>query len=796
MADRPYTILGNAEAYLTESERSRGGKESVPHRTLAEAQAALLPQLDRVERMVNAMPQAHRLDEVVIELRLDHSRMAKSYHPTDLLRAAGLTVRGAGTWKQTVVERAGRASPQTDEDDESAAGDLKEVVPSRMLLVSGNSNAIRRLRSVIGQSQLGERLEREIIGLEQVRVPTMEDHLAILPTQDPQVAVEIVLYAWDNDRRDAAVKLVRSLIEGVMVPDQPKEILVRPYVGGPTFIAAVVPQSAIPRLGELNYLRLTRTMPRVQLTRTAIGVPVPAPPAHPGPVAVPATAIAVFDGGVAPLPQFRGLVHYTELTKAPCPPDLLDHGTAVVSAAIYGDLDAGRPLPPPRCQVYAYRVMPDPRGSHLDLYGAIDAIEDTVPRLPRDVKVVSLSIGPLGPIDEVPSRFTYAVDRMSYDNDKLFITAVGNWGAEPDPAHRRMQAPSDAVNAIAVGAFTHDKESGQAIPAPYGSRGPGRAGGVDKPEVFGFGGCANFPFNALCGTPGVMKGTLGTSYPTPVLAALCGQIISGRRVTTQGGRALFIHGRRAAEHGTDRSLMLAPKTLEDVLGCTRTSVSVLYQGEFTPRSSWRLPFLMPPKARLKGNVTLTWTIAFACEVDHSAHDEYTLGGIEMQLRPNANCFNWSPPKGTIAKPIPLHVEHDRAQIQQLEDLGWTRSTNALPDSKKPMTERVLRAAEAKWETLLCGTRRKRGAGLEDPAVTVSFLGRAAWGGDHAAGLVPAPFGAVLTMQADTYDGDLYQEVAESYVELQALAIANQTVVPVAIGRPPTPPPNQNPKQKG
>src|SRR5262249_40115782 len=154
------------------------------------------------------------------------------------------------------------------------------------------------------------------------------------------------------------------------------------------------------------------------------------------------------------------------------PPDAqcVEHGTMVASAAVYGPFAPSGAIPAPTCRATVYRVLPDPTDDALELYGAIDAIEDQVPRLPPDVRVANLSFGPAGPIGEIPSRFTYAIDRLAREHEVLFVTAVGNDGDQT--GLERIQAPSDSTNNLAVGAVRR-ASNGTLEHAWYSCQGPG-----------------------------------------------------------------------------------------------------------------------------------------------------------------------------------------------------------------------------------------------------------------------------------------------------------------------------------
>lgn len=63
-------------------------------------------------------------------------------------------------------------------------------------------------------------------------------------------------------------------------------------------------------------------------------------------------------------------------------------------------------------------------------------------------------------MDDNISRFTYALDRLTYNVEEgeinpLFCTAVGNDGNRGEYLNR-IQTPSDMVNGLAVGAYTYN----------------------------------------------------------------------------------------------------------------------------------------------------------------------------------------------------------------------------------------------------------------------------------------------------------------------------------------------------
>ena len=770
--DTRYMVLGQGQAYITEfNPPKRGGGEAKESRSFAQAQALLRPQIEAVTKGVQSLTANQRLDEVIVELRLNERYLAKSYRPDDLLDGTGLTLRGMGTWKQMIDDaRAAKKGKKRVAEGEDAM-----AVPSVALYASGSDAAFQRLRDAIDGTLGSERVREDLTHLEEIRLPSAEDRAIDLVEAGlaESAPIEIVLFDWDTRRREAAIAKVRAIATRFNVAED--DFLVRTYTDGPTFIATIAPRGAVAEIRDLNFLRLARPLPRIALTRTALGMRVAAPAAS-APSTPPAW-IAVFDGGcAADLPHFAGSVIARDLTTSPAIPEYVSHGTAVVSAALYGHIIPGQPIGPPACGVLAYRVLPDPRNS-LELYGTVDALEDQVRKLPPEVQVVSLSFGPTGPVDPLkpPSRFTYAIDRLAFETKKLFFTAVGNWGERN--GYDGIQSPSDSVNNISVGAYELTPTTGKRRPAAYSCKGPGRSGGERKPDLLAFGGSPAAPFYVLDPVAGQMEGTTGTSFACPTAASLAAQVLArvNAPLTAQACRALLIESTQPIEGETPHAggWGVLPSSLEDILACSPTRVSVLYTGILSPRMSWRLPFLLPEGFDPGGNLTLEWTICYAPEVQYNSTAEYTLAGIELQLRPHANKYSFSRKDPKNPKKL-QHKKHDivadAAIVQQLNAAGWKRAAEPLSDSGTARDEHALRA-EGKWETVVRGSKTKQKESIFQPALTVSIVGRGPW--DVPNPKLQAVYAAVLTISAPKYTGDLYDEVRASFDKLRPLALQSR-----------------------
>ncbi|ETK27897.1 YprA [Paenibacillus larvae subsp. larvae DSM 25719] len=173
--------------------------------------------------------------------------------------------------------------------------------------------------------------------------------------------------------------------------------------------------------------------------------------------------------------------------------------TAVAGVVLYGDLnqyEANSHLDDPVLFVESFRVLPLSDPKDFDLYEAIEFIEQVVPNR-HDIDVYNLSFGPTGPIfDDEISRFTYALDTLAWNYQKLFVVAVGNDGEAPSP-YNRVQAPADLVNGLGVGAYTFNYDTAERIRASYSCIGDGREGCKVKPDVCAFGGDSRYPIHLI-----------------------------------------------------------------------------------------------------------------------------------------------------------------------------------------------------------------------------------------------------------------------------------------------------------
>ena len=325
----------------------------------------------------------------------------------------------------------------------------------------------------------------------------------------------------------------------------------------------------------------------------------------------------MFDGGVDPtLPLLSGHVEEDNSLAIGTPPRpeyifarLSRQLDALLCGHLNGQTDKMIVAPPP-VYVVSIRALPTSNPKDIDLYEAIDVVERAVPAR-NDIKVFNLSFGPNGPIrEDTISRFTYVLDSLAYAHKVAFFVAVGNTGHIEE--FERIQAPSDFVHGVGVGAYT--VENDQRVHAPYSCQGPGRECAKIKPDVSALGGCENHPIHLVSAYPGLKTLSWGTSYASPLGARLGAQATEiFDRSSALLGRALIIHTAKHPDDTPDYFLGhgCIAGNISDVLHCENQSVTIVFQGDIMPTKNCSSAAAVcgGDAARYLERFRATWTVA-------------------------------------------------------------------------------------------------------------------------------------------------------------------------------------------
>jgi hypothetical protein len=766
-------ILGNGEQYIQAVTKPTTGRSPEPPRGYDEARdlvkAGVRAALDGFE----ALPAAKKLpDEAVFCMRLHPDATAKSYDPAAIfsevpeLRNVGSRYYEAGAGEVAQTRRIEKLR-QKDETE----------VKGRLVFVQGPPGGFERLLRHLDRptSRLKQQFREEVQRVE--RFDTLADSEQIFGFRPDwkEGRVELVLHPSTYSPEEQA-HFLEGLFEEVEVDAARSRV--RLYPGGPTFISCRLNRRSLAAITGANPLRAAHPLSFRNLTDLR-HAPTAAAPKPPTTTTRSTIKIGMFDGGIDPtVPLLQGHVEEDLALAISTPPvaTAVAHGTAVAGALLYGPLNglkAADRLSAPPVYVVSIRALPTSDPHDVDLYEAIDVIERAVPAR-NDIKVFNLSFGPRGPIDDDPvSRFTYVLDDLAYTHKVTFFVAVGNDGAVS--GLDRIQAPSDLVHGVGVGAFTMDGDGH--MRAPYSCKGPGRECGKIKPDVAAFGGCENTPIHLTSVKAGLKLLSWGTSFAAPVAARLGAQSCElFERSSALLGRALLVH---TATHpgGTPDPLLghgCVPPGTDEILFCDDRTVTVVFQGDILPTRIVKLPIPWPSEVDIPGKVEIRWTVAALPPVNPNHPGDYTCCCLEETFYPHSSKFLYSPAAGVSDKPRRLHAADDAKEIGSLLKGGWKRAAFPLSESgNQYKSEDERRALDCKWETVVRRRVSKLAKSIHDPFMTIHAIGRN--GASKRFDYV-----VIVTLRASGYDGDLYSDIRSRFPALSPIRLRTEAEIRVPI----------------
>lgn len=549
-------------------------------------------------------------------------------------------------------------------------------------------------------------------------------------------AWEIVLHARDED--DFVLEGFRSFLSerDIEVP-----LDKRFQIGGLCFIPLRFPESMAMEVAQYSFIRAVRPMPLLRpITSSLRNLPttVTLPDV---PALSKTTRVAVLDAGLPSDHPLDNWVRYHDSAQGLPPVSRgLEHGHAVTSAALFGNIVDEDTLPQPYANIDHYRVLSaDDTGFELpEVLRRIEAILNQGTH-----QFVNISLGPDLPVDDDDiSLWTAKLDQLLSDGNTFMSIAAGNNGElDSTSGNARIQIPSDSVNALAVGAWSHDGDPSKWTKAAYSAIGPGRSPGIVKPDLLAFGGCEKTPFRVLNGQSRICN-TSGTSFASP----LAMRTAVGIHATTANSlrplaiKALLIN--TIAESKTlSRKEMgwgRLNEGISQILVCGEDEVRVVYQGTLPPSKCFHALLPMPPAIKLKGDVTITATFCYACEVDPEDTPCYTKSGLDIVFHPNKTSDD---------------------------------TTKTFFPKSLYQTEDVLRHQFHKWETVRHNSNTFRSSSLDDPWFYIHHIARDR-GGAATHRATKLPYALVVHIRAprvvDLYDQvqTRYQGVLEEIIPVQ------------------------------
>ncbi|MDR3585798.1 MAG: S8 family peptidase [Desulfosporosinus sp.] len=763
MADDKHPIIARGELYVEPiTKKGGGGPKKIPHE-YNEAKLRILNDLSVISQEIKESSEIF-LGEKIVCIRMEPKFEAKSYVPS-LLVLSRDNMDIVGGRKYSFIN---------DQGEEQSA---------KLYFMRTNNKGIEMIQHTLekGLKDNTDKWCDQIGSIHSLDLLTPDEKIMGLENNWDEGVVEIVLHPMNADRENMIALFYKTI--GI----SKNQTAIKSYEGGLTFISAKCSRKEVEKIKKFNPLRALHPLGRVNI------VPMRGNAGFEAPTIAPAKSkskitIGVFDGGADDtIPLLKGYTKSFDRVAAPSQAMYTEHAAGVCGVVLHGNLaDKSKSdiLPVPTVSVDSFRVLPL-KGTNdfeaaLGLYEAIDAIESVVKER-QDIKIYNISFGPQGAIfDDSISRFTYVMDRLTYDVEDgevnpLFCIAVGNDGELIDPLNR-IQAPADMVNGLGIGAYTYTS-NGEKIRTTYSCIGSGREGAKVKPDFLEFGGSKERPFVLVGAQHNTLSLSAGTSFASPNVAGKIGKLMARcESVVPHLGRTLLIHNASAESNVSqgDQGYGFCIEDVEEVLSCEDKKVTILYSGTLVPGHTVKLPIFAPDINNVKGTVNISWTIATIVDPCANDPDAYTNNCIEDVFIPHDLTFNFTK-QGDKTFTLNLAKAENAVKAQDLLNRGYKRSD--LPVSKpakKIWNETELRMSDLKWDTVIKKGKTMQGSSLLNPYLTLHAIGR---NGYEARDL---KYFTAVTINAKKYTGSLYDSILQTYQSLIPIEIRNTNRIMVPI----------------
>lgn len=728
-------LLGKGERLTEKVIVTTGGGPKVPPYTFGEAKRRLKPMLDHVVAEIDALPkEACPSDYAMATITLNPEYIAKSYHPTELLRAAGL---------ETVGSRSRRVKPE----NRSKGREPEETVTTELFVIGKRQSFRRWANELESWNEAITPGANQLVEFEQISFPEAAAKLKGTAEAKKNDVFEIVLHMSEEDAERGMLGQFQKYLTNL---DIQADFDRRFYAGGLCFVEVQAPRLAVMNIARFSLVRVVRKMPKLRLLNPAFRVSgfnkslsVSLPDNNSLDENI---KVAIFDGGIPQdHPITRWATPYDTVGIGKPEESLYEHGVSVTSAFLFGHIEPGKPLPVPFSNVDHYRVLDNNPGINpYELYEVLDRISNVLATKHYDF--INISLGPTLPIeDDEVHAWTAVLDEHLADGETLATIAVGNDGeGDATIGANRIQVPADCVNALSIGAC--DLPGNGWKRASYSSIGPGRSPGIVKPDLVDFGGSVGRPFLTLDSSTGTqLAPTGGTSFSAPAALRLGAGVKAhfGNALSALAIRSLLVHCAESTdidrfEVGWGR----IARTISDIVTCNDNMMRVVFQGKIRASKYLRAPIPLP-NAQLKGKVKIKATLLYATACDAHHPGNYTRSGLEVTFRPHKDKRR----KVAAGEPIPLHPV-SKAFFQK--------------EQKSFQTEEELRRDAWKWENCLHGEVSFLGKSLNGSFFDIHYNARAE--GHNDTRTQELEYALVITVEAKNA-ADLYDQIVRKYATI-------------------------------
>jgi subtilisin family serine protease len=670
-------------------------------------------------------------EEFVVTVRMFKDYIAKSYIPEQLEDRSNTKIVGARNFTTQANEQ------------------------SKLYFLKTNLEGVKKLENKLDSNNLTKEFEKTIMRIEKIDFLTINERVLGFEDEWEEGNVEIVLHPIENGNKIFIEKVKKIL---------GKNISIKEYKNGPTFISIKLNLKELKYLSNFNLIRTIHPLRNFKLD-VIRNKKYDCILKRKFEYKMPLVKIGIFDGGInKDIDLFSGLVEELDCVEEEKDEEGIYHGTIVSGAALYGSLNLNENeiTKCPTIGVEHFRVFPI-KNLDYDLYEIIDIIEKVVPKN-KDIKIYNISFGPPGPIlDDSISRFTYALDKLAYEEDVLFVVAVGNDG---ENILNRIQAPADLVNGLGIGAYTY--EGRNLSRAKYSCIGNGREGAKMKPDLLAFGGCNNHPFYGISSSNAGVELVAGTSFAAPIVSGLAGKMLSiSEELTPQTIKSLLILN-SSGQVNKENGFGFIEKTEEDLLNCSEKEVTILYNGKIKPTTNIKLdiPF---PKINYRGIVNIDYVLSMATSVNPVDTDGYTASCIEDTFYPHKDKYIFSKKAEDNDRIIKktINIEKEKEKVDLLINEGYKRSNYPATKSNSIYKTEQERRLEFKWDTVVKRQFSLKSNSIDKPFIILHGMERGGFDKNHIV------YALAVKITLKNYSGNLYQDIRTQYSNLLPLKTREQ-----------------------
>jgi hypothetical protein len=747
-------ILTNGEEY-SEPEKNPKTNPGKDYRlSYEDSKEKLIRNIDVVQSQIIAIGKEYLLDNVVVNLKMRIDSSSKSAHPNNLIKEANFRQIGTRKWTKEIVNKKQK----------------QEMKFGKNIFVLTNMESLENLKYNLDNDLLGEMAKDNVRSVEELY---FDDHESILNSFNESWVIgriEVVLHPYFNFEDEMLQKFKNIIISN---DGDITSLKVKKYENGPIFISMIANRSLVDKIKPFNPLRSIHPL-EFRSLRTGNACETKSENIMlSNNKFVPTATLGIFDGGVESSNSVtqRYVIEHN-LTKENKEQEFINHGMMVTSAALFGDLKSlnSNELPTPTIRVESFRVLPlEDKSDYLDLYEVIDRIEYIASKRP-DIQVFNLSLGPVGPIDDdTITRFTYALDNLSKEGKRIFTISVGNDGMYGEELGR-IQAPSDSVNNIAVGAY--EKSNGKIQKTEYSCIGDGREGAKVKPDVVEYGGSIEDPMQFISPIEGEKLFDCGTSFSSPIVARKLLEILEYSSIKYPlTAKAVLIHTTNHPKNKPDKYLGygVVMDNYLDMLECTKNKVTIIFESTLHKKNRVKLPIPFIKDLKYDGKVLICWTLCVASDINSKDSDDYTNMCIEDTFYPNSHTYTFTHPITNKTKVLNEII--NLGEMNSLLGLGWKKSGSPKSSSNartKYSTEQE-RRSNFKWDTVVKRVTPKMKYNLvDDPYIVLHALSR----DKENVKDDKISYSVVITVEYIGCTDDVYNKTINKYSKLMQADITN------------------------